>query len=73
MILRMTGKRANFFLHTGYGYPYVLPGPTILISSMLSHTGPDKTRVFKELVEQEVTYLRRQVNLVFTADDVIKT
>ena len=34
------------FLHTGYGYPRVLPGPTILISPMLSQPGPDKNHVY---------------------------
>ena len=34
---------------------------------MLSHPGPDKNRVFNALVVKEVTYLRRQVTLVFTA------
>ena len=35
---------------------------------MLSHPGPDKkSRVFNALVVLEVTYLRRQVTLVFTA------
>ena len=35
---------------------------------MLSHPGPDKKScVFNALVVLEVTYLRRQVTLVFTA------
>ena len=34
---------------------------------MLSHPGPDKSRVFNALVVYEVTYLRCQVTLVFTA------
>ena len=35
---------------------------------MLSHPGPDKkSRVFNALVVLEVTYLRRQVSLDFTA------
>ena len=33
----------------------------------LSHPGPGKNRVFNALVVLEVTYLRRQVTLVFTA------
>ena len=31
----------ELFLHTGEGNPRVLPGPTILISTMFSHQGPD--------------------------------
>ena len=34
------------FLHTGQGYPRVLPGQTILISPMLSHPGPDKNHMY---------------------------
>ena len=37
----------NSFLHTGIGYSRVLPGPTILISPMLSHLGPEKNTCIK--------------------------
>ena len=39
---------------------------------MFSHSGPDKNRVtlINSLVVLEVQYIRLQVTLVFTADDV---
>ena len=54
------------FLHTGYGYPRVLPGPTILISPMLSHPGLDKNHMY--LMHRLYMKSREccQVMLVFT-------
>ena len=47
----LSGVQERIFLHTRQEYPSVLPGPTILISPMLSHPGPDKkSRVCNALV-----------------------
>ena len=44
-VLYGTGNNA-IFLHTGLGYSRVLPGPTILISPLLSHTGLNKNHAY---------------------------
>ena len=59
------------FLHTGYRYQRVSLGPTILISIMLPHPGPDKNHV--NLIC--TGFIGSQVctsssDIIFTADNV---
>ena len=62
----------DYFLHTGYEYPRVLPGLTILISPTLSHPGPDKNHA--NLMHW--LYRKSRISLLsdvgFTADYVKK-